>query len=124
MKTPGPSVVLMVAMTCLGSSQASELVDSGKELFKRACATCHSVEKGQEHRQGPNLWAVLGRPAGQSLGFAYSVAFKDTKIVWDVESIDKWLADPQEVLPGNVMTYAQRNPERREMIIEYLKTMR
>jgi cytochrome c len=118
------SVALLTLMVWSGPSQAAGPVDSGRDLFKRACATCHSIEKGQEHRQGPNLWAVLGRPAGQAVGFSYSAAFKKTKIVWDPELIDKWLTDPQEVLPGNVMTYAQRNPERREMIIEYLKTMR
>ena len=124
----GNKVLCLIGLATLSvfnaSVQAASSVDSGRDLFKRACQTCHSVEKGESHRQGPNLWGVVGRSAGSMTGFAYSSVFKSAQFKWDEKLLDQWLADPQDMLPGNVMTYAQRNPERRELIIEFLKTKR
>jgi cytochrome c len=77
-------------------------------------------------RQGPNLFGVVGRQAGGAAGFKYSAAFiaGSGGIVWDEGTLDRWLADPQSIIPGAVMLYKQADPDRRRLVIEYLKTRR
>jgi cytochrome c len=77
-------------------------------------------------RQGPNLFGVVGRKAGEVAGFKYSPAFAagSGAIVWDESTLDRWLADPQSVIPGAVMPYKQADPDKRRLVIEYLKTRR
>lgn len=92
--------------------------------FKKSCGTCHTVDPAAPPRQGPNLFGVVGRPAGSLEGFKYSPALLAGKdgIVWDEASIDRWITDPQAMIPGVVMLYKQADPEKRRLVIEFLKT--
>jgi cytochrome c len=94
--------------------------------FKKSCGTCHVAAPDAPPRQGPNLFGVVGREAGGVPGFKYSAAFVagDGEIVWDEGTLDRWLADPQSVIPGVVMPYKQADPDKRRLVIEYLKTRR
>ena len=75
---------------------------------------------------GPNLFGVVGRKAGEVAAFKYSEAFAKGSggIVWDESTLDRWLADPQSVIPGAIMPYKQADPDKRRLVIEYLKTRR
>lgn len=94
--------------------------------FKRSCGTCHAAAAEAPPRQGPNLFGVVDRKAGTVPGFKYSAAFAagGADIVWDEATLDRWLADPQSVIPGAVMPYKQADPDKRRLVIEYLKTRR
>lgn len=52
------------------------LVRRGKLLFLR-CSSCHTVDPDGAHLVGPNLYAVVGAPAAQKPGFAYSAALQE-----------------------------------------------
>ncbi len=47
----------------------------GATLFKQQCATCHTSNATDPVRQGPSLYKVVGRHAGQADGFKYSAGF-------------------------------------------------
>ncbi|MBX9926961.1 MAG: c-type cytochrome, partial [Hyphomicrobiaceae bacterium] len=49
--------------------------DAGSATFK-ACAACHSVEKGGANKVGPALWGIVNRAKGAVDGFNYSAALK------------------------------------------------
>ncbi len=69
------------------------------------CTICHSLDKDGANRVGPNLFGVFGRKAGAVAGFTYSDAMKQSGIVWDDETLAKFLRDPQASLPGNRMSF-------------------
>jgi cytochrome c2 len=72
---------------------------------------------------GPPLHGVYGRPAGSVEGFPYSRAFKNTLqgVVWNRDTLDRWISDSQAWVPGSMMFYQQPDPEIRRKIIAYLQ---
>ena len=119
--------VAMAWLAIMASVSSADATDPAAEAqFKKSCGTCHVAAADAGPRQGPNLFGVVGRKAGSAQGFNYSAAFLAGKsgIVWDESTLDRWLADPQAVIPGVVMPYKQADPDKRRLVIEYLKTRR
>ena len=116
---------LVIATQASATAWADSVDPAAAEAqFKKSCGTCHTVDPNAPPRQGPNLFGVVGRPAGSLAGFKYSPAFLAGKdgIVWDEANIDRWITDPQAMIPGVVMLYKQADPEKRHLVIEFLKT--
>ena len=80
-----------------GKEAASE-----QQVFNNACRTCHTVKEG-DNRQGPNLYKIMGRKAGSLADYDYSSAMKGAGFVWDEEKLERFIASPDEVVPGNNM---------------------
>ena len=96
-------------MACMLSSpsalpQASQGMegDPGRLAFNNACRTCHMVREG-DNRLGPNLYRIVGRKAGSLPDYAFSSAMKEAGFVWDEEKLDRFIANPDHVVPGNSM---------------------
>jgi cytochrome c len=96
-------------MACMFSvpsalSQASQGVEgaSGQQAFNNACRTCHTVKEG-DNRLGPNLHKIVGRKAGSLPDYAFSNAMKEADFVWNEERLDRFIANPDEVVPGHSM---------------------
>lgn len=124
-----PIIIGAVLCTTLAARATSaDSIDPGaaEAQFKKSCGTCHVAEAGAGPRQGPNLFGVMGRPAGMQEGYKYSPAFAAGKdgIVWDEGTLDRWITDPQALIPGAVMLNKQVDPDKRRLVIEYLKTRR
>jgi cytochrome c len=86
------------------------------------CEVCHSVDG--INGTGPTLKGVVGRQSGTVPGFRYSLAMKSAGIPWDDKSLDRYLADPQELVPGNVMPFSGiADSAQRAALIAYLKTI-
>jgi cytochrome c len=96
----------------------------GPTLFKQQCATCHTTNVADPIRQGPSLFKIIGRKAGTAEGFHYSPGFAKADFVWDEAKLDAWLTNPQEVIPGVVMSYRQSKPETRAAVIAYLRELK
>jgi hypothetical protein len=75
---------------------------------------------------GPPLRGVYGRPAGSVEGFTYSAEFLKVLrgVVWNRDTLDRWITDSQKWVPGSVMYYKQADPEIRRKIIDYLEIAR
>ena len=79
--------------------------DDGKAAF-RACAACHSAEKGAASKAGPNLYGVLGRALGAVGDFGgYSDAIKSKGGEWSYEALAEFLHAPRGYLPGTRMVF-------------------
>ena len=93
----------------------------GATLFRRQCATCHSLNASDPPRQGPHLAGVAGRPAGSVAGYKYTAGYVAAGFNWDEARLDSYLTNPQAMFPGSIMAYRQANPATRRTIIDYLK---
>ena len=91
---------------------------NGKDLFERRCGGCHALDRDKE---GPRLGGVYGRTAGSVESFQYSDALKASKIIWNEETLDKWLTDPERLVPNNDMSFYLEKAEERREVIAYLK---
>ena len=74
---------------------------AGKLAYNSSCRTCHSIDEG-DNRLGPNLHGIIGREAGTE-EYGYSPAMSASDLVWDAETLDRFIRDPQAVVPGNNM---------------------
>jgi cytochrome c len=115
------AVVLAVAISALAErARAGALVgdpNRGETLYE-ACQDCHSLDKNDV---GPRHRGVFGRKAASLPDYDYSDALKSANIVWNEETLDKWLTDPQAVAPGAKMFFHLDNPQDRADVIAYLK---
>jgi len=98
-------------------------LEAARKQYVSACAVCHASEPGGPPRQGPHLAGVIGRMAGTLPGYKFSPALTGAGFVWTGETLDAWLTDAQIFRPGTTMLYRQPNPERRQLVIEYLKSL-
>jgi cytochrome c len=90
------------------------------EVRFQDCAACHKLEAGANN-VGPSLHGIFTRKAGDIADFRYSPAIKRSGIVWTPETLDKFITDPQALVPGNRMPYAgMANASDRADLIAYL----
>jgi cytochrome c len=83
--------------------QASQGTEAAGQLaFNNACRTCHVVREG-DNRLGPNLHKIIGRKAGSLPDYNYSGAMKEAGFDWDEEKLERFIANPDELVPGNSM---------------------
>ena len=112
-------VLLLLPQQSLQAGNAAH----GKELFSEKCTLCHTADKGAGNRIGPNLFGVVGRPAGSLTGFSYSSAMKSAGIVWTPDKLATYLAGPQKMIPGIRMTFPGfNNPSDAQDVVSYLAT--
>ena len=117
------SQILLRSSLCLilfATQGFGEEAHAGKELFQTRCGGCHSLDSD---RVGPRLRGVYGKPSGVTQSFKYSEALKNSHIVWDEAALDKWLADPESVIPDNDMSFRLENSQERTAIIDYLRRL-
>jgi cytochrome c len=92
----------------------------GKALYQ-ACTSCHSIE---ENDIGPKHRGVVGRPAGSLPDYAYSPALKASGLVWSADNLDRWLTNPQALVPGTKMYFSLPDAQSRADLIAYLAQLR
>jgi cytochrome c len=88
----------------------------------RACAVCHSLEKGDQSRAGPSLHGIFGQAIATQDGFDYSPALRDLQIVWTSQTVAELFEfGPEAYTPGSRMP-EQRigDPADRQALVEYL----
>jgi cytochrome c len=93
----------------------------GKAVFEKRCTGCHALEAD---REGPRLAGVFGRKAGSVAGFTYSAGLKNLGVTWNDATLEKWLSDPDIVVPDNNMSFSVPKAEERRDLIAYLKQQR
>jgi cytochrome c len=91
----------------------------GATVFRQRCQACHTVVAVKPSLLAPNLAGVVGRKAA-SLPFNYSAALKRSGLTWDRNSLDRYLAAPNRLVPGTRMTVSLSDTQQRAALIAYL----
>jgi cytochrome c len=110
---------VLIAVTLPSAGSANDAT-SGKELFEKRCSGCHSPERDME---GPHLGGVYGRRSGIIPAFPYSDALKKAQITWNADTLDKWLTDPEQLVPNTDMAFRVEKADERTEIIRYLQQL-
>jgi cytochrome c len=98
------TAALLIALLAAGVARADGDAARGQAKFGD-CAACHKLEAGANN-VGPSLHGVFTRKAGEIVDFRYSPAMKRSGITWTPQTLDKFISDPQVMVPANRMPYA------------------
>ena len=110
---------LLAAGPALGADASA-----GKSLFRERCSVCHTAEVGDNGgAQGPSLIGVMGRTAGGAAQFSYTSALRDSKLTWDADSLERFLASPTAMVPGTSMVVAVPDETERDNLIAYFQSI-
>ncbi|MCR8725270.1 c-type cytochrome [Frigidibacter sp. ROC022] len=99
-----PITLAILTLSALPALADGDIEHGIKEFGK--CKACHSIVDGDKviqkgGRVGPNLFGVIGRPAGSYEGFKYSpdmLAAGKAGLVWDTENLPQFIKDPKTFL--------------------------
>lgn len=120
----GAAIFAVIMTAVAGIAHAEGDPKEGEAVFKKYCAVCHSTEEGK-NKVGPSLHGVVGRHSASLPNYSYSDAMKKADKTWDEKTLDSYLANPREVVPGTKMIFAGLKKEQdRQNVIAYLKTQK
>lgn len=110
---PGPILAMM----------ATADVERGAKVAK-ACAACHTFDKGAPAGVGPNLWGVVGGPKDHMPGYAYSGELpKVGGTTWTYEEMNKFIYKPKAYAANTKMGFAGlKKDEDRAAVLAWLRT--
>lgn len=112
---------------------------AGEKAFAK-CQSCHVVQNdegevlaGRNAKSGPNLFGLVGSPAGSVEGFRYKKSIVDAGeggLVWDAESLAVYLQDPTAFLKETLgddgarsgMSFKVRSEEEAANLAAFLAT--
>jgi cytochrome c len=120
------AVLALVLAGSAGFVRPARAADAaeGKQVFQSQCAICHADKAGQ-NKIGPSLFGIVGRHTGSEAGYDYSVANKNANLVWTPDVLDKYLENPQKVVPGTKMPYGGlHSASKRANLIAFLETLK
>lgn len=116
------AALLAVAVVLPPAAQAADdAVSRGQALYEAKCSACHSVDA---HRVGPLHRGVLGRKAGSAKGYDYSPALAASALVWTRQNLERWLADPEALIPGQRMGFSVQQAGDRQALVAYLASLK
>jgi len=114
-----PDISLIIALLLVANSAlAGGDAERGQSLYQSRCASCHSIEY---NGVGPAHQGMYGRKAGSAPDYRYSEAMQSATVVWRDTTLDKWLAAPEQLVPGQKMGFMVPDAQDRADLIAYLK---
>jgi cytochrome c len=114
------AILCALATTARAEDLLPPSAERGAELWAK-CKSCHTIEKGGRNIVGPNLHGVFGRRAGALPAYNYSPAMKAAALVWNEDTLDRYLAETVDFLPGTKMYGGLAIKQDRLDLIAWLK---
>jgi len=113
--------LLAMDVTAAGGAESTVLSGDaarGQSLYESRCIACHSLDS---NRVGPKHRGAFGRRAGSVADYNYSRALAKSNLIWTNETLDLWLINPQDLIPGQRMNVRVKDAQDRGDIIAYLR---
>lgn len=115
------TILLSLLLLNNKANAGTNLDDSAGKRAYAQCMGCHSPEY---HRTGPKHCGLLGRQAGVVLGFKFTLAMKNSGIIWTVDNLDLFLENPLAMVPKTSMGFSGiKSKKIRMQLIAYLATL-
>lgn len=128
------ALAIAAAVTMLSGAAHAGDAAAGEKFAKKKCKQCHTWTNGGKNMVGPNLFGVMGRPAGTAAKYKYSKLFKAsaTKIeTWDDAELAPYLKDATKFLRKtsgkkgrSKMTFKVKKKKDQDNLIAWLKTLK
>ena len=99
------ALALMTVGAATQGARADGDPAKGAEVFHR-CMPCHRIGPDAKNLVGPELNGLDGRHTGSAPGYNYSPANEKSGIVWTKANFEKYIQDPQKMIPGTKMYFA------------------
>lgn len=115
---------LALALGPISQACATGNAEAGKSAFSK-CASCHQVGPSARGGFGPQLNAIIGRPAGSTKDYSYSAAMKNAGFVWSDTKLAAFIRSPGTIVPGTKMRFWGISDEQQIAdLLAYLQTFR
>jgi cytochrome c len=102
---------------------AADATSAGRAAFDNHCRTCHSLKEGDD-RLGPSLHRIFGTHL-RSDSYDHVLDSSSSRIIWDEATLDRFIADPDQVMPNDMKPYRGiTDAAVRKSIVEFLKANR
>ena len=93
----------------------------GAALYQQHCTACHAIDS---NKIGPAHRGVMGRRVGSLAGYKYSAELAASRLRWTPQTLNKWLADPEDLVSGQRMGFLIESEQERADLIAYLTTLK
>jgi cytochrome c len=93
----------------------------GAALYQARCSACHAVDS---NKIGPAHRGVMGRRVGSLKGYSYSAELAQSRLRWTPQTLNAWLEDPEELVPGQRMGFQVEDLQERADLIAFLATLK
>jgi len=120
------ALAVLFGASVASASEPTGDAANGKALFESSgCVACHSVTPGDSSKVGPSLFGVVGRKAGTAPSLLGATEkLKAYGVIWNAETLDEFLTDPNAKVPGTPMAGRLTDPQQRADVIAYLYTLK
>jgi cytochrome c2 len=117
--------LILLATSCAAYAADPGDAAAGKAYFSQTCKQCHTADPAEGGGEiGPSLVGLLGRLAGTGDNrFLYSTALKNSKLVWNPETLERFLADPGAAVPGTTMPIPVPEKKNRVDLVAYFQSL-
>ncbi len=139
MKRTLSTLIFGAGATLATSALADGHVAEGEKLTAKRCKACHMIADGDNvilkgGKVGPNLWGIIGSPAGGQEGFKYGDDLAQAGangLVWDEEQLAAYIGDPKKFLRAYLddkkarskMTFKLKKEDQRAAVAAYLASL-
>ncbi len=116
-------VALILPANAMEANAGYEPDQFNGRLQYSKCQVCHSLSPADK-KPGPSFVGLFGRKSGSLAGYEYSKAMKSADIIWDEKTLDAFLVDPKNQIPGTKMIFGGLpRPSDRADVIAHLKSL-
>ena len=116
--------VALALASVVTAATAEDSPASGREVYERHCQTCHGGTAPADSPIGPDLAGIVDKRAATQSSGLHSRALTNSGIVWNRDSLRRYLADPGLAVPGTVMPTRMSDAAELESLLDYLESLR